>query len=150
MGDGAGKLIVHAEVPVVASPSGLPTQHLVSAGDGATGLFVGRQWLRPGDRVLRHTHPVEEVLTFLAGTGEATLGDERLPIGAGTSLFVPAGLVHSFRCTGTEPLQVMIVFPVPRFAETSIVERGSGAGVRGTGDEGSEPPPESRLLTPDS
>lgn len=117
------RVIEHAAVPIVPSPSGLPTQHLVSARDGARQVFVGQQWLGPGDRVLLHTHPVEEVLTFLAGSGEATLGDESVPIGAGVSLYVPAGVVHGFCCTaGT--LHVFVVFPVPEFAETTIVERG--------------------------
>ena len=108
-------------MPIVASPSGLPTQHLVSARDGAEGLFVAQQWLQPGDRVLLHTHPVEEAITFLSGSGEATLGEETVPIGAGVSLYIPAGVVHGFRCTeGT--LHVMVVFPVPEFAETTIVE----------------------------
>ena len=119
---GRGKRIVHAEVLIVPSPSGLPSQHLVTARDGAATLFVGQQWLRPGDRVLLHTHPVEEVLTFLAGAGGATLSDERLPIGAGVSLYIPPGLVHGFRCTGEDTLLVLVVFPVPHFAETTIVE----------------------------
>jgi quercetin dioxygenase-like cupin family protein len=92
--------IDHAAVPIVASPSGLSTQHLVSARDGAEGLFVAQQWLQPGDRVLLHTHPVEEAITFLSGSGQATLGDETVLIGAGVSLYIPAGEVHGFRCTG--------------------------------------------------
>ena len=118
----SSRRIDHADVPIVASPSGLPTQHLVSARDGAEGLFVAQQWLRPGDRVLLHTHPVEEAITFLSGSGEATLGEETVPIGAGVSLYIPAGEVHGFRCTeGT--LHVFVVFPTPEFAETMIVER---------------------------
>lgn len=116
-----GQRIVHAEVPIVASPSGLPTQHLVAARDGATSLFVGQQWLQPGERVLPHSHAVEEVVTFLSGEGEATLSDEAVPIGPGISLFIPPGLVHGFHCT-TVTLHVMLAFPVPRFAETTIVE----------------------------
>lgn len=117
----AARRIVHADLPIVPSPSGLPSQHLVTARDGAEHLFVGQQWLLPGERVLLHTHPVEEVLTFLSGAGEATLGDETVPIGAGISLYIPPGEVHGFRCTGGM-LHVLIVFPVPRFAETTIVE----------------------------
>jgi quercetin dioxygenase-like cupin family protein len=99
----------------------LPSQHLVTARDGAEHLFVGQQWLQPGERVLLHTHPVEEALTFLSGSGEATLDGATLPIGAGVSLYIPAEVVHGFRCTeGT--LHVIIVFPVPEFAETVIVE----------------------------
>src|SRR5215217_5225152 len=113
--------IDHTTVPIVASPSGLPTQHLVSARDGAEGLFVAQQWLQPGDRVLLHTHPVEEAITFLSGSGEATLGEVTVPIGSGISLYIPASAVHGFRCfEGT--LHVMVVFPVPEFAETTIVE----------------------------
>jgi quercetin dioxygenase-like cupin family protein len=113
--------IDHTTIPVVASPSGLPTQHLVSARDGAEGLFVAQQWLQPGDRVLLHTHLVEEAITFLSGAGEATLGSETVPIGSGVSLYIPAGAVHGFHCTeGT--LHVLVVFPIPEFAETTIVE----------------------------
>jgi quercetin dioxygenase-like cupin family protein len=124
----SGRRIDHTTIPIVASPSGLPTQHLVSARDGAEGLFVAQQWLHPGDRVLLHTHPVEEAITFLSGSGEATLGEETVPIGSGVSLYIPAGAVHGFRCTeGT--LHVMVVFPTPEFAETTIVEpERSGAG----------------------
>jgi quercetin dioxygenase-like cupin family protein len=106
---------------VVPSSSGLPTQHLVSARDGAERIFVAQQWLLPGERVLLHTHPVEEAITFLSGTGEATLDDETVTIGAGVSLYIPAGVVHGFRCTeGT--LHVMVVFPGAVFAETTIVD----------------------------
>ena len=116
------RLLVHAELPIVPSPSGLPSQHIVTAAAGATSIFLGQQWLQPGDRVLLHTHPCEEALMFLSGHGEATLGAETVAIGAGTSLFIPAGVVHGFRNTGAEQLHVVIVFPVPRFAETTIVE----------------------------
>jgi quercetin dioxygenase-like cupin family protein len=122
MREARGIWIDHALVPVVPSPSGLPTQHLVSARDGAERIFVAQQWLEPGQRVLLHTHPVEEALTFLSGSGEATLGEEIVPIGSGISLYVPAGVVHGFRCTeGT--LHVLVVFPGAEFAETMIVER---------------------------
>ena len=117
----AGRRIDHAAVPIVPSPSGLPTQHLISARDGAERIFVAQQWLQPGERVLLHTHPVEEAITFLSGTGEATLGDETVPIGAGVSLYIPAGLVHGFRCTAGL-LHVLVVFPTPEFAETTLVE----------------------------
>ena len=117
-----GKRIVHAEVPTGRSPSGLPIRHIVGERDGAAGLFLGEQWLEPGERVLLHTHPVEEILTFLAGAGEATLGPERVPIAAGVTLLVPPGLVHGFRCTGDATLRLLVLFPTPRFAETRIVE----------------------------
>ena len=118
-----GTRIVHAERPVVPSPSGLPTQHLVCRETGSSSIFVGQQWLEPGDRVFLHDHPVEESVTFLSGTGEATMGEEAVPIEAGVSLFFPAGLLHGFSNTGTETMHVIVVFPVPEFAKTDIVEK---------------------------
>lgn len=117
-----GQRIVHAELPIVASPSGLPLQHLVSGRVGARSLYIGQQWLQPGDRVLLHTHPVEEVLTFLAGDGEAMLAGERYQIGAGVSLYVPPGVVHGFGNTGRDTLHLIVTFPLPHFAPTRIVE----------------------------
>lgn len=113
-----GTRIVHAEQPLVASPSGLRLRHLVRGGQ----VYVGEQWLASGERVRLHTHPVEEVLTFLAGDGEAVLSGEMVPIGAGVSLRISAGLRHGFQNTGNDPLHVLIVFPGSAFAETIFVD----------------------------
>jgi quercetin dioxygenase-like cupin family protein len=113
--------IVHAELPIVKSPSGLPTQHLVSSVVGSRSLFVAQQWLQPGERVLLHTHPVEESLTFLAGEGLATLGDDEVAVGPGITLYVPPGVVHGFACTAGQ-LHVLFAFSTHEFADTVIVE----------------------------
>lgn len=118
-----GALLRHADLPIVPSPSGLPSQHIVTEQVGSTSIFLGQQWLKPGDEVFLHTHPCEEALMFLAGSGEATLADETVAIVPGSSLFIPAGVVHGFRNTGDTEMHVVIVFPVPRFAETTMVGR---------------------------
>lgn len=118
----AGRRIIHSELPIIPSPSGLPSQHIVTKAVGSQNMFLGQQWLQPGDRVLRHSHPVDEAVMFLAGSGEAVMGEETVTFEAGTSLFFPAGLVHGFRNTGSEELHVIIVFPTPTFAATTIVE----------------------------
>jgi mannose-6-phosphate isomerase-like protein (cupin superfamily) len=117
-----GARIVHADLPISRSPSGLPIQHLVDSRAGSRSTYVGQQWLQPGERVLLHTHPVEEVLTFLSGEGEATLGSAIVPIGAGVSLYIPAEAEHGFHNTGNDVLHVIVIFPVPHFAETTLVE----------------------------
>lgn len=121
MSPSPARRIVHAALPIVKSPSGLPTQHLVSSGIGSRGLFVAQQWLQPGERVLLHTHPVEESLTFLTGEGVASLGDDVVDIGPGVTLFVPPGVVHGFACTSGQ-MQVLFVFSTHELAETDIVE----------------------------
>jgi quercetin dioxygenase-like cupin family protein len=101
-----GARLLHADLPIIPSPSGLPSQ----------------QWLQPGDEVFRHTHPCEEALMFLSGTGEASLGDETVTLEPGCSLFIPAGVEHGFRNTGETEMHVVIVFPVPHFAPTTMVD----------------------------
>jgi quercetin dioxygenase-like cupin family protein len=100
----------------------LPIQTLVDEAVGSGALYVGQQWLQPGQRVLLHTHPVEEVLTFLTGQGEATLGEQIITFAAETTLHIPAGIVHGFRNTGRDELRLLVIFPTPHFAETTIVE----------------------------
>lgn len=117
-----GTRIEHEREPVDRSPSGLAIRHLVSSRTGSSQLYVGEQWLEPGERVLLHTHPVEEALVFTGGTGEVTLGDEVVPVGPGVTIHIPAGEVHGFRNTGAVRLDVFVIFPGATFARTDIVE----------------------------
>ncbi len=122
----SARRVVHNEAAIVPSPSGLPTRYLIDASIGSRDLFVAEQVLAPGDRVLLHTHPIEEVLVFLGGTGVATLGDEEVTVQTGMSLMLPAGEPHRFRNNGTVPLHVLVIFPGATFAATTLLEAGSG------------------------
>lgn len=107
--------------PIGRSPSNLPLQHLVDETDGSTSLYLGRQWLQPGDRVLDHTHPCEEILHFLEGEATVRLGDETLVLGPGESVFIPTGVLHGFSNSGSSELHLLVIFPMARFAPTDIV-----------------------------
>jgi quercetin dioxygenase-like cupin family protein len=106
--------------PIGRSPSSLPLQHLVDASDGSTQLYLGQQWLQPGDRVLDHTHPCEEILHFVAGEATVRLGDETVTVTAGDSVHIPTGLLHGFTNTGESELHLFVIFPAPEFAPTAI------------------------------
>ena len=118
-----GTRIAHDAMPVDRSPSGLAIRHLVSGSTAnSADLYAGEQWLEPGERVLLHTHPVEEVLIFTDGVGEATLGDETVEVERGVTLHIPTGEVHGFGNTGNDRLHVFVLFPGNAFAQTDIVE----------------------------
>ena len=56
----------------------------------------------PGHGIPRHTHPGEEVVYVLEGTVEYQLdGKPPMTLKAGQAGFVPAGVVHSARNTGS-------------------------------------------------
>lgn len=117
-----GAVIRNADVPVDRSPSGLAIRHLVTGDRGSTELYAGEQWLEVGERVLPHTHPVEEVLIFTAGAGEVTLGGATSPVTAGVTVHIPVGEIHGFRNTGSGRLHVFVIFPGATFAQTDLTE----------------------------
>ncbi|HEV2127695.1 MAG TPA: cupin domain-containing protein [Thermomicrobiales bacterium] len=121
-----GARIEHEATRVDRSPSGLAIRHLVTGEVGSTDLYTGEQWLERGEQVLLHTHPVEEVLIFTDGSGEATLDGNIVPVAGGVTLHIPAGEVHGFRNTGDGRLHVFVIFPGNTFARTDMIEDGSG------------------------
>jgi quercetin dioxygenase-like cupin family protein len=74
--------------------------------------------LAPGKRIGRHADGVDELLFVLAGTVEATVGDERATADAGTLAVVPAETPHSVRNVGDDPAQLVGVFATAPVAST--------------------------------
>lgn len=118
-----GTRIEHHSIEADRSPSGLALRHLVTGDIGSSHLYVGEQWLKHGETVLLHTHPVEEVLIFTEGQGEVQLNDERFPVASGVTVHIPAGELHGFRNTTENELRVFVVFPQSGFAETHISDK---------------------------
>jgi mannose-6-phosphate isomerase-like protein (cupin superfamily) len=100
-------VIRHAERPTVDFPGGATYQPIIGDDTGA-GLPIrtGIQTSPPSYQTRLHSHPYAEVLTVLAGHGEAWLdGEDRVvPLEPGVSITFPAERVHAFRTVGEEPL----------------------------------------------
>lgn len=114
--------MIASQKPIGRSPSNLPLRHLVDATDGSTQLYLGQQWLQPGERVLDHTHPCEEILHFTAGNATVRLGDAFYEVSSGDSVHIPTGVLHGFTNTGECELVLFVIFPAPVFAPTDITE----------------------------
>jgi quercetin dioxygenase-like cupin family protein len=95
--------------------AGVETRMRVSAINGATQLCIFEQWIAPGNGAPTHSHPVEEVLTVLAGEAEMWLDDLRAIVSAGQSLIVPPGRSHGFRNSGATTLHLHAVLAAPVF-----------------------------------
>jgi quercetin dioxygenase-like cupin family protein len=82
----------------------------VSAETGACSTAVVYFELEPGRHLGRHTDSAEELLLILSGEGEASVGDERAPVRAGSIAVVPALVPHGVANTGDETMCVLGFF----------------------------------------
>src|SRR5260221_7984351 len=105
----------HDDTPSETWRPGVETRMRVSARNGAAQLCVFEQWVAPGAGAPTHVHPVEEVLTVLAGEAEMWIDEQRTILIGGQSLIVAAGRKHGFRNVGAATLHVQAVLASPIF-----------------------------------
>jgi quercetin dioxygenase-like cupin family protein len=91
------------------------TRMHVSAGNGATQLCIFEQWIAPATGAPTHTHPVEEVLTVIAGQADMWIDEEHAILTQGQSLIVPAHRKHGFRNIGSDMLHMYAVLASSMF-----------------------------------
>jgi quercetin dioxygenase-like cupin family protein len=90
----------------------------VSARNGARQLCIFEQWVASHAGAPTHRHPVEEVLTVMAGEAEVWIDQQRRALIAGQSVIVPAHRDHGFRNTGSATLHMHAVLASPIFDAT--------------------------------
>lgn len=90
------------------------SKYLVGEHNGCTTMDfrVSRYPIR--GRVDPHIHEIaEQIYYIISGTGTAQLGDERMVIQPGDTLFVPPRVVHGLENTGHEDLVFVVVTSPP-------------------------------------
>ena len=78
------KAIAHQDQAWEAWREGVQTRMLVSALTGAAQLCIFEQLVAPATGAPTHCHPVEEVLTVLAGEAEVWMEGARLTLPPGS------------------------------------------------------------------
>jgi mannose-6-phosphate isomerase-like protein (cupin superfamily) len=75
---------------------------------------------RPGQGPQLHRHPYEE--TFICLEGEATFeaAGEKIVVGPGHIVVVPAGAAHRFENTGQTPLRQVSIHPNERVEQEDL------------------------------
>jgi quercetin dioxygenase-like cupin family protein len=94
---------------------GFETRMLISALTGAKQLCIFEQWVQPAKGTPVHSHPVEEVLTVLAGEAAMWIDDRHAILKTGQSLVIPAHRKHGFRNAGSGILHIHAVLSSPIF-----------------------------------
>jgi mannose-6-phosphate isomerase-like protein (cupin superfamily) len=80
---------------------------------GAMGATLAVVYINPGEEIVLHHHPEEELYYIISGTGTVTLDDKTVPIGPGSSVYIGPNVVHGQRPTGNEPLYMVAVVTPP-------------------------------------
>ncbi len=81
-----------------------------------TAMAMIVQDIAPSEGVPVHLHEKEdEICVVRAGSGVATLGDERVPVGPGATIFVPRGVWHGVENTGDAPIAWIGIYSPPGF-----------------------------------
>lgn len=77
----------------------------------ADGLTLGFVVIKAGEGNPRHAHlTCEEALYLLRGRLEHTLGEETIPLEAGDTLTIPAGVFHNAVSTGDEDAEMIVAY----------------------------------------
>lgn len=63
---------------------------------------------------------IDQILSFVSGTGEARVGGETRSVEPGDLVVVPAGTVHNFVNTGPTPLVLYTVYGPPDHADGAV------------------------------
>lgn len=85
---------------------------------------------------------IDQILTFVSGTGEALVSGETRPVAQGDLVVVPAGTRHNFRNTGVNPLVLYTVYGPPEHADGVV--HATKAEADAAEESGEDEPPASR------
>ncbi|GAA2701174.1 hypothetical protein GCM10010429_04790 [Micromonospora olivasterospora] len=75
----------------------------------------------PGGEIGEEVHDgIDQILTFVSGTGEARVAGEKKEVAQGDLVVVPAGTKHNFVNTGPNPLVLYTVYGPPEHADQAV------------------------------
>jgi quercetin dioxygenase-like cupin family protein len=81
----------------------LTTQYL------KTLTFLAHASVPPGNRLLGHVDPMEEIYIIQKGRGQIQVGKEICEVGPGDAIHIPIGHYHELTNTGDEELTLLVV-----------------------------------------
>ena len=75
----------------------------------------------PGGEIGEEVHEdIDQILSFVSGTGEAIVSGQTRKVAAGDLVVVPAGRTHNFGNTGENPLILYTVYGPPEHADGAV------------------------------
>ncbi len=81
----------------------LDTRHL------QTLMFLAHASVAPGNKLLGHVDPMEEIYIIQSGRGRMQVDNEVLEVGPGDAIHIPIGHFHELTNTGEKELTLLVV-----------------------------------------
>lgn len=97
---------------------GVVTRLFCNAAICGADITTGTTTLPVGKSVAMHHHNCDEQIILLSGRAEAEFQGRRRPIGPMEVAFIPAGEVHCFHNTGTEPVLMLFIYDAGEVTRT--------------------------------
>ncbi len=109
------QVVLNGEIPFRQVEWGLTKDLVGPEGMGSEHIRLKITEYQPGFTHKLHMHPTqEEVIFVLDGRGITETGEDKIEIGPGSVVFVPAGVYHAtVNLSATEPLRAVIVKSPP-------------------------------------
>ncbi len=85
--------------------------------DGAPHYALRVIEVAPGGQTPDHTHDFEHENFVLEGSGRVRIGDAWHQVAAGSVIFVPAGVRHTYVNAGDSPFRFLCGIPTPRLIQ---------------------------------
>lgn len=113
------KVVKVADVKDIDRGSGIATTPLITIHSTPGAKFTTGMSVYPQDKgAPAHLHNCDEQVTLLEGEGEVEMDGIITPLVAYDSTYITAGVVHSFRNTGTKPMRILWVYNTDRVTRT--------------------------------
>lgn len=118
------RVFIAEDIPSVSVSTGFRLQELVGRGAplaNSSTLSIAKFTLSPGrSSATSFNHRSQEVFLVIDGTGEVHLGDKVTPVNAESTVFIPAGEVHSIQADPNSTLTFYAV-SAPAFSPEDYV-----------------------------
>jgi quercetin dioxygenase-like cupin family protein len=98
--------------PIVLPGGKVRAKMLLAPKDtGHANAYLGLLEADPGAEIARHSHAGSaEILYVVAGTGEVTIGSEKIAFGPDEAIHIPEGQPHAGKITGTEKAVLVQIY----------------------------------------
>jgi quercetin dioxygenase-like cupin family protein len=99
------------EVEAQPADEGVTMRVVIGPAEGAPHFNMRVFEVQPGHASPHHSHWWEHEVFVLSGQGVVKRDDGEIPIGHGSTVFVPGGEMHQFQNTGDDALRFICLVP---------------------------------------